>query len=161
MPIAIACAFVATFLPSGPKSVPATVLGSASAAVVYDGGGARPQAPVAATPRAPIELVAQAGDDFRQLRGRDIVAKFSGMEFTDDVHWSYGFDPNGMLEADSMGRESKGKWRVDKDTLCLERKREGHSCYHVWMSGKHVQLRPTGLNPPLEGMLQRPQTGGH
>jgi hypothetical protein len=52
-----------------------------------------------------------------------------------------------------MGRKRTGKWRIEKDQLCIEFEKEAAKCYEVWMAGKNVELRREGLLP-LQGMLE-------
>lgn len=101
---------------------------------------------------------ARAEDKFQKLTGPQIQAKFVGMELTDQVHWGDIYQRNGMLITTEMGQKTTGKWRVQKDQLCLERANElGSGCYDVWLSGKDVQLRNKESSLPLEGVLQRPK----
>jgi len=93
---------------------------------------------------------------FRQLKGREITARLTGMEPTDDVHWALVFDKGGRLNSFSMGKASKGSWKVEKDELCLDRKPDEPRCYEVWMSGRNVQLRYQPALPEA-GILQEPQ----
>jgi hypothetical protein len=98
-----------------------------------------------------------AEEKFQRLNGQQIRAKFAGMELTDQSHWGDVFQPNGTLATYSMGHKSLGKWRVQKDQLCLDRGNEpGGGCYEVWLAGKKVELRNQVSNFPLEGVLQRP-----
>ena len=53
-----------------------------------------------------------------------------------------------------MGRKSSGKWRVQKDELCIDRGKDDGDCYQVWLSGKKVELRREGSTLPREGILQ-------
>jgi hypothetical protein len=58
-----------------------------------------------------------------------------------------------------MGHRSVGKWRVQKDQLCLDHGSEpGGGCYEVWLSGTKVELRNHTSSLPLEAVLQRPTT---
>src|SRR4051794_15912432 len=88
-----------------------------------------------------VGFVAETGaaDTFRQLKGPEIRAKFSGMEFTDDVHWALVFGRDGTLSSFEMGAAAKGRWRVEKDELCLTYTRQGRRCHEVWVSGKNAQ----------------------
>jgi hypothetical protein len=98
-----------------------------------------------------------AAEKFQKLNGAQVRAKLAGMEVTDDVHWRDVFERNGVLTSFSMGRKSVGKWKVEKDQLCLDRGKDpGNGCYEVWLSGTNVELRATGSSLPLEGRLQRP-----
>jgi hypothetical protein len=96
-----------------------------------------------------------AAEKFQKLGGAQIRAKVAGMEMTDDVHWADVFERNGALRSFSMGRKQAGKWRVQKDELCLEQGQES-GCYEVWLAGNKVELRPKGSGLPREGVLQKP-----
>jgi len=96
-------------------------------------------------------------EKFQRLNGQQIRAKIAGMEFTDQSHWGEVFEPNGILKSFSMGHRTMGKWRVQKDQLCLERGSEpGGGCYEVWLAGKKVELRNQIADAPLEGVLEKP-----
>ena len=97
-----------------------------------------------------------AAEKFRKLGGSQIAAKFSGMEMTDNVHWADVYGPNGELKAYSMGRKKDGRWRVEKDELCVDRGKDDGGCYQVWISGKNVEFRRAGLPAALDGILQHP-----
>ena len=96
-----------------------------------------------------------AAEPFRHLNGREIAARFTGMELTDEVHWAYVFEKGGQLKSVSMGKAASGTWKVDKDDLCLDRPPDEPRCYEVWVTGRNVQLR---CEPeiPDEGILQKP-----
>jgi hypothetical protein len=107
---------------------------------------------------AALGLPARAEDKFQKLTGAQIQAKFAGMELTDEVHWGDIYQANGVLVTTEMGRKTTGKWRVQKDQLCLQRSTEiGSGCYDVWVSGKNVQMKGKDSTLPLEGVLQRPK----
>jgi len=97
-----------------------------------------------------------AAEKFQKLGGSQIRAKFVGMEMTDNVHWADVFGPNGDLKSYSMGRKKDGKWRIERDELCVDRGSDDGGCYQVWLSGKNVELRREGLPAAFEGVLQRP-----
>jgi len=97
-----------------------------------------------------------AAERFQKLGGSQIRAKFVGMEMTDNVHWADVFDPNGDLKTYSMGRKKDGKWRIEKDELCVDRGKDDGGCYQVWLSGTNVELRREGLPAAFEGILQPP-----
>jgi hypothetical protein len=100
----------------------------------------------------------RAEDKFQKLTSAQIQAKFSGMEMTDQVHWGDVYQPNGVLVTTEMDHKTSGRWRVQKDQLCLQRATEiGNGCYDVWVSGKDVQLKSKDSTLPLEGVLQRPK----
>src|SRR5262245_15477032 len=98
-----------------------------------------------------------AEQKFQKLTGAQIQARFAGMELTDEAHWGEVFERNGTLTITSMGHKSIGKWRVQKDQLCLETGKEpGAGCYEVWLSGRNVELRNQASSVPLEVVLQKP-----
>src|SRR5947208_13157948 len=104
-----------------------------------------------------LEPNAAAQQKFQKLTGAQIQAKFPGMELTDEAHWGEVFQQNGTLTITSMGHKSVGKWRIQKDQLCLETGSEpGGGCYEVWLAGRNVELRNRASSTPLEAVLQKP-----
>jgi hypothetical protein len=99
----------------------------------------------------------EAAQKFQKLTGAQVHAKISGMEITDEVHWGDVFERNGTVTTYSMGHKSVGKWRVDKDQLCIDRGKYDGGCHQVWLSGKQIELRREGSTLPLEGVLQKPK----
>jgi len=98
-----------------------------------------------------------AEQKLQKLTGAQIQAKFPGMELTDEAHWGEVFERNGTLTITSMGHKSFGKWRIQKDQLCLETGSEpGGGCYEVWLAGRNVELRNRASSTPLEAVLQKP-----
>jgi hypothetical protein len=55
-----------------------------------------------------------------------------------------------------MGRRNVGKWSIGKDELCLDLQHPDGGCFEVWLSGTRVEMRPSGLGLPTEGVLQTP-----
>jgi hypothetical protein len=103
---------------------------------------------------------AAAEQKFQKLTGAQIRTKFPAMELTDEAHWGEVFERNGALTITSMGHKSVGKWRIQKDQLCLETGNEpGGGCYDVWLSGRNVELRNQTSTTPLEAVLQKPAQG--
>jgi hypothetical protein len=103
---------------------------------------------------ATLVASATAEEKFQKLRGGQIRGKLGGMELTDNVHWRDLYQRNGTVMSTSMGRKRTGKWRVEKDQLCIEFEKEPiPKCYDVWLSGKQVELRREGLLP-LQGTLE-------
>jgi len=72
---------------------------------------------------------AESAEKFQRLTGAQIQARLSSMEITDEVHWADVFAANGTLTSYSMGRKSNGKWRVQKDELCIDRGKDDGGCY--------------------------------
>ena len=105
-------------------------------------------------------LILAAQEKFQKLTGAQIRAKFAGMEVTDEVHWRELYERNGSLSSSSMGRKRTGKWRIEKDTFCIEYDKEPPAkCYEVWAAGKKVELRGEGLLP-LQGVVVPPTGRG-
>jgi hypothetical protein len=104
-----------------------------------------------------VEARAESTERFQRLTGAQIQARVSGIEITDETHWADVFAANGTLTSYSMGRKSSGKWRVQKDGLCIDRGKDDGGCYQVWLAGKKVELRREGSSLPLEGVLQKPR----
>jgi hypothetical protein len=103
---------------------------------------------------------AQSEQKFQKLTGAQIQAKFPGMELTDEAHWGEVFERNGTLTITSMGHKSVGKWRIQKDQLCLDTGSEpGGGCYEVWLAGRNVELRNQASSTHLEAVLQKPAQG--
>jgi hypothetical protein len=96
-----------------------------------------------------------AEEKFQKLTGAQIRAKFGGMELTDEVHWYDLYEKNGTVLSSSMGRRRTGKWRIEKDQLCVELEEEFAKCYEVRLSGNKVQLRREDLLP-MDGVLRAP-----
>src|SRR5437870_13666394 len=85
---------------------------------------------------------ASAEPPFRKLAGKHIAAELAGMELTDQSHWGEVFERDRTLIITSMGHRSLGKWRVQKDQLCLDHGSEpGGGCYEMWLAGRKVELR--------------------
>jgi hypothetical protein len=103
-----------------------------------------------------LNVNSHAEEKFLKLTGPQIRAKFTGMEMTDNTHWADVFGLNGELKTYSMGVKKPGKWRVDKDELCVDRGKDDGGCYQVWLSGKNVEFRHENLPAIFEGILQRP-----
>jgi hypothetical protein len=97
----------------------------------------------------------ESAEKFQRLTGAQIQARVAGMEITDETHWADVFAANGTLTSYSMGRKSNGKWRVQKDELCIDPGKDEGGCYQVWLAGKKVELRREGSTLPLEGVLQK------
>lgn len=98
---------------------------------------------------------AAAGEQFHKLNGAQIRANLSGMEVTDNVHWRDLYERNGSVISSSMGRKRTGKWRVEKDQLCVEFEKEMPNCYEVLLLGKKARLQREGTFP-LEVVIEPP-----
>ena len=99
---------------------------------------------------------AAAEEKLQKLSAAQIRSKIIGMELTDKVHWRELYGRGGTVTSDSMGRKRTGKWKVEKDQLCIDFGKDPPAkCYEVWMSGKKVELRREGLLP-LRGVIEQP-----
>src|SRR6266852_6736135 len=103
-----------------------------------------------------LEIGPVAAENFQKLSGTQIRAKFTGMQLTDEVHWRYVYDRDGRLRSYSMGTKKVGKWAVKKDELCLYLMQSDDGCFEVSLSGNRIEMKPSGLGLPLEGVLQTP-----
>jgi len=103
-----------------------------------------------------IEVSAVAAETPEKLSGAKIRAKFAGMQLTDEVHWRYVYDRDGRLRSYSMGTKKIGKWAIEKDELCLYLGESDDGCYEVSLSGKRIEMTPSGLGLTFEGVLQTP-----
>jgi hypothetical protein len=91
---------------------------------------------------AVMQSTAVAQGTFQRLTGPQIRAKIAGMQITDEVHWSYFYDRNGVLNTQAMGRKRVGDWSIPKDELCLDLgDGPDGGCFEVWLSGRNVELR--------------------
>jgi len=105
---------------------------------------------------AVISFEAIGQGKFQKLTGSQIRARIAGMQMTDEVHWRYVYDRNGTLRTQSMGRARAGTWSIQKDELCLDLGGgPDGGCFEVWLSGRNVEMRPTGIGLPLEGVIER------
>lgn len=95
-----------------------------------------------------------ASKSMRALTGAQIRADFTGKQLTDEVHYRLVYEQDGTLRSYSMGVKKIGKWRVEKDELCLDLGEADDGCYRVTLSGERIELVPTGLGGPLDGILQ-------
>src|SRR5437764_11644076 len=103
-----------------------------------------------------IEAGAIAAETSQKLSGAQIRTKFAGMQLTDEVHFRDVYDRDGTLRSFSMGTKKVGKWKVEKDQLCLYLNEPEDGCYEVSLSGQHIEMKPSGLGGSLEGVLQTP-----
>lgn len=103
-----------------------------------------------------VEIGPVAAKNAKRLSGAQIRAKFAGMQLTDEVHWRDVYDRDGTLRSYSMGTKKVGKWAVEKDELCLCLKEPDDGCYEVSLSGERIEMKPSGVGLPLDGVLQTP-----
>ena len=99
-----------------------------------------------------------ASEAFKRLKTAEITKKFGGMELTDEIHWAKQFAKDGTYVSFSMGVKRNGKWRVEKDELCVDRSRptDEDRCFQVWLNRNRVQLRQEAIEVFDEGILQKP-----
>ncbi len=110
---------------------------------------------------APVCSAAAASDNLRRLSGAQVAKLLVGMELTDDVHWVDRYERDGTLVSHGMGKVIVGRWRVEKNELCLDRELEpGTGCYEVWIAGNTVELRQPALDLKIRAVLQKPQRRG-
>jgi len=95
-----------------------------------------------------------AAETLRTLTRAQIRTAFTGKQLTDEVHYRFVYEGDGTLRSYSMGVKQVGKWRIEKDELCLFLQEAEDGCYRVTQSGKHFEWTPTGLGGPLDGILE-------
>ena len=103
-----------------------------------------------------IAMSTAAAKNTQKLSGSQIRANFTGMQLTDEVHWRYVYDRDGTLRSYSMGTKKVGKSAIEKDELCLYLQEPDDGCFEVSLSGGRIEMKPSGLGLPLEGVLQTP-----
>jgi hypothetical protein len=103
-----------------------------------------------------VEVSAVAAENPRKLSGTQIRTKLAGMQLTDEVHFRDVYDRDGTLRSYSNGRKTVGKWAIEKDDICVYFKEPDDGCYEVWLSGEHIEMKPSGLGLSIEGILQAP-----
>lgn len=103
-----------------------------------------------------LATAAVAAEPLKRLKSQEVTAKISGMELTDEVHWTYVFEKDGRLRTTSMGAARTGTWRIRNDELCLDGGPDRSRCFEVWAAGSRVELRREGVLPD-EGILRKPQ----
>jgi hypothetical protein len=103
-----------------------------------------------------LDCGTSAAETFQKLGGAQIRARISGMELSDGIHSRDAFGADGTLTTYAMSKKTIGRWRVDREELCLARTQEQESCYVVWAAGRKLELRRKGSDLPLiEGELRK------
>jgi hypothetical protein len=95
-------------------------------------------------------------ETLKKLSGSQIRATISGMQLSDEVHRRDVYERDGSLRSYSMGRKTVGKWFVRNDELCFDLHEPDVACFEVALYGQHLELKPTGLGLPMDGILQKP-----
>jgi len=98
---------------------------------------------------------AEAGE-YRRLRAEQIRARVVGRDITDDFHWTEYYRRDGVLVLTDMGRARTGRWKIERDMLCLSREpRAAFECLQVWVSGDEVSLRKDEADQPFPVFIRR------
>lgn len=86
-------------------------------------------------------------DKFRRLNGDKIPAILAGKVFTDEGHWSYRFLPDGVWKGMELGRSLNGRWRIDRNELCVTRdsKKADTECFEIWLKKDEMEYRRDGV----------------
>lgn len=103
---------------------------------------------------APFAANSVAAANEQRLSGAQIRTKLTGMQLTDDVHYRFVYERDGTLRSYSMGVKKVGKWTIRRDELCLELGESDDGCYTVTLRGERIEMVPTGLGGPLDGIIQ-------
>jgi hypothetical protein len=110
--------------------------------------------PAATVGLALLGAGAAAAESQKRLSGAEIRARLAGMQLTDEVHYRFVYERDGTLRSYSIGVKKVGKW-VGKDEICLHLGESDDGCYQVTLSGDRIEMTPSGLGGPLDGILQR------
>ena len=98
--------------------------------------------------------------DFRRLRAEQIRTHVVGRDITDDFHWTEHYRRDGVLVFDDMGRRRGGRWKIERDMLCLARETGGaFNCFQVWASGAEVSLRTHEAEQTPPAYIRRHEGG--
>jgi hypothetical protein len=95
---------------------------------------------------------------YRKMSEGEIKAKVTGMEITDEAHFSEQYMRDGTVRIVTLGRRVVAKWTVKQGQLCIEAPRADDSrCAEVWVAGRKVQLRVPGDRVPYDVVIQKQQ----
>lgn len=61
-----------------------------------------------------------AAEAYRKLTDAEIKAKVTGMEITDEAHFSEQYMRDGTVRIVNLGRRVVAKWTVKQGQLCVE-----------------------------------------
>lgn len=95
-----------------------------------------------------------SADTMERMTGPAIRSRFSGLNFTDGVHWTFFFEGGGRIRGTSMGKHVDGRWEVKGKNICVMNGPGSDGCFEVWADGSRVELRRDG-DLPIEGVLKR------
>lgn len=85
---------------------------------------------------------AYAGDQLRELDGKQIKALVVGQDITDGPHWSMYLRPDGVLIGEESGSSWTGSWAIRGNRLCLKMPSSTSAdCNEVWLSGTIIRMR--------------------
>ena len=73
------------------------------------------------------------------LTGAQIRHAILGHELTDGVHWAWTFRPAGRLSIDENGQSGRGRWRIERDRLCIDAG-YGDACHTVSIERRSLRL---------------------
>ena len=83
-----------------------------------------------------------AAEAYRKMSEAEIKAKVTGMEITDQAHFSEQYMRDGTVRIVTLGRRIVAKWTVKGGQLCIEAPSADDSrCAEVWVVAPKVQLR--------------------
>jgi hypothetical protein len=100
------------------------------------------------------------GAEFRRLNAAQIRARVVGRDITDDFHWTEYYQRGGALVVTDLGRRRLGRWKIERDMLCLARgPGTAFDCFQVWVSGDEVSLRAYEADEPHTAFIRRHEGG--
>ena len=103
-----------------------------------------------------LPLLPTSAAEFRRLRAEQIRARIAGRDITDDFHWTEYYQRDGVLVLTDMGRRRDGRWKIERDMLCLARgPGAAFDCFQVWVAGDEVSLRAHDADQPQTAFIRR------
>jgi hypothetical protein len=106
-----------------------------------------------------VTLPADAKENFKLLKAKQIRATVVGKDISDDVHWSEYYRKDGALISTDMGTKQTGTWKIQGDKLCKSKeKTKPLTCYEVWMSGDNISLRLHEEDDHFLGVVEKHST---
>ena len=83
---------------------------------------------------------------WQPVKAAAIPDLFAGKELTDGAHFAYRFAAAGIFGGTEMGKDVRGRWRVEAGQLCMAwaGERVEEECYDVLRAGEEIRLLKNG-----------------
>jgi hypothetical protein len=92
-------------------------------------------------------------EGFRKITGVQIRQAFSGHTFSDDVHFSFRYKPDGVIDGEGMGKKVSRKWSVANNQLCVTDEL-GENCHDVWKKGASIKMMMVEGDLAIDGFMK-------